>query len=80
MNELYRRFAAQHPDTVKIVNLARIVCPAGPPCPQRIDGVRLRPRDGRHFHDDGPAWVSERVLDAVLEAFGAAPTVEKAAS
>jgi peptidoglycan/LPS O-acetylase OafA/YrhL len=73
LNVLLREFAAQHADTVKVVDLSRIVCPPGPPCPEYVDGVRLRPRDGGHFHDDGPAWVAPRLFDAVLAAFRSAP-------
>ena len=69
LNTLFRTFAADNPDTVKVVHLARIVCPTGPPCPEFIDGVRLRPRDGGHFLDGGPAWVAPRLLDAILRQF-----------
>ena len=31
-----------------LVDLAKQVCPNGPPCPEDVDGLRLRP-DGRHF-------------------------------
>ena len=80
MNKLYRQFAAEHPDTVKVVDLARIVCPNGPPCPAIVDGVRLRPRDGAHFEADGPAWVSDQLFDAVVDAFAGAPAGEDAPS
>jgi len=68
LNSLFRRFAAQHPDSVSVVDLAAIVCRSGPPCPEYVDGLRLRPRDGGHYEGDGPEWVSPRLLDAVLEA------------
>ncbi|MEX0663209.1 MAG: acyltransferase family protein [Acidimicrobiia bacterium] len=71
LNRLFRQFAAEHADTVKIVDLAEIVCPGGAPCPEFVHGVSLRPRDGRHFEGAGPAWVSKRLIDAVLEEFGA---------
>jgi hypothetical protein len=74
LNAMFRDIASEHPDTVKVVDLARIVCPGGAPCPEFVDGVRLRPRDGGHYHDDGPAWVAPRLIDAVLEAFGATPS------
>jgi hypothetical protein len=74
LNKLFRQFAAEHADTVKVVDLAEIVCPGGAPCPEVVGGVKLRPRDGRHFEGDGPAWVSKRLLDALLEAFGAPAT------
>ena len=68
LNRLFERFAAEHPDTVTVVDLASIVCPSGPPCPEEVEGVRLRPRDGGHYEGDGPAWVAPRLLDAVTQA------------
>jgi lysophospholipase L1-like esterase len=65
LNSLFRQFAAANPQTVRVVDLARIVCPTGAPCPEHVDGVRLRPRDGVHFEGDGPAWVAPRLLDAI---------------
>ena len=61
---LLRRYAAEHPDTTLLVDLAHIVCPANP-CPPTIDGVTLRPTDGRHYGDAGAAWVAPRLLDAL---------------
>ncbi|MEX2255400.1 MAG: acyltransferase family protein [Acidimicrobiia bacterium] len=71
LNDLYRQFAARHPDTVSVVDLASIVCPSGPPCPEYVDGIRLRPRDGGHYEGDGPEWVAPRLLDAVERAVAA---------
>ena len=68
LNQLYKTFAAQHPESVTVVDLAAIVCPSGPPCPEFVDGVRLRPRDGGHYEGDGPAWVAPRLLNAVSAA------------
>jgi len=65
LNTLMRRFAAQHPDSVQVADLARIVCPRGSPCPEFVDDVRLRPTDGAHYTGDGPAWVAPRLLDAI---------------
>jgi peptidoglycan/LPS O-acetylase OafA/YrhL len=48
LDRIQRRFAARHPDSVVLVDLARRVCPGGAPCPEEVRGVRLRP-DGRHF-------------------------------
>jgi hypothetical protein len=45
---LDRTFAARHRGQVTLVDLAHRVCPAGPPCPETVDGIRMRP-DGRHF-------------------------------
>ncbi len=48
LDSIERRFAARHPGTVTLVDLATRVCPGGPPCPEIVDGERIRP-DGRHF-------------------------------
>ncbi len=74
LNRLFREFAAEHPDTVSVVDLAEIVCPGGPPCPAEVEGVTLRPRDGGHYEGDGPGWVAPRLLDAITRATTAATT------
>ena len=66
LDALMRTFAAQHTTSVTVVDLAKIICPSGPPCPAVVDGVDLRPNDGGHFAGAGPAWVAPRLLDAVL--------------
>jgi hypothetical protein len=71
LTKLMRTFAAQHPDSVRVADLARIVCPSGSPCPEFVDGVRLRPTDGAHYTGAGPAWVAPRLLDAVTKALSA---------
>jgi hypothetical protein len=48
LDSLDRRFASAHPGKVTLVDLAHRLCPAGPPCPETVDGIRMRP-DGRHF-------------------------------
>jgi SGNH domain (fused to AT3 domains) len=73
LDALFRLFAAQHPESVTVVDLAAIVCPTGPPCAEYVDGVRLRPHDGGHFAGDGPAWVAPRLLDAVMRELQPAP-------
>ena len=74
LNELFADFVAAHPDTVKVVDLASITCPGGPPCPEFVDGVRLRPRDGGHWGPEGAVWTATRLFDAVLAAFQDEPT------
>jgi peptidoglycan/LPS O-acetylase OafA/YrhL len=66
LNSLLGTYAATHANRAFVVDLAGIVCPGGHPCPSSVDGVVLRPKDGRHFHEGGPAWVASRLLDAVL--------------
>ncbi len=48
LQSILERFAARHPGEVTLVDLAKQICPDGPPCPENVDGLRLRP-DGRHF-------------------------------
>jgi peptidoglycan/LPS O-acetylase OafA/YrhL len=74
LNGLFEEFAAEHPETVKVVDLAKIVCPRGAPCPEDVGGVTLRPRDGGHYEGDGPGWVAPRLLDAVVRASAATAT------
>jgi len=64
LGSLYRSYVAARPG-VELVDLASIVCPGGPPCPEYVDGVRLRPTDGIHFQQDGAAWVAPRLYDAL---------------
>ena len=65
LNNLIRVFARDHPGQVYVADLARIACPAGPPCPVAMDGVVLRAKDGGHFDGGGPAWVAPRLLDEI---------------
>jgi len=66
LNELYRQYAREHPQTVSVIDFARVVCPGGAPCPRTVDGVDLRPHDGLHFTPDSARWAAPRLLDAVL--------------
>ena len=66
LNDLIRLSARDHPGQVYVADLARIVCPTGPPCPTDIDGVVLRAPDGGHFDGWGPAWVAPRLLDEIV--------------
>src|SRR5262249_15078911 len=48
LNAIDRAFAVQHPGDVIVEDLASRLCPNGPPCPEQVNGLRMRP-DGRHF-------------------------------
>ncbi|MDQ1481068.1 MAG: hypothetical protein QOI44_1929 [Actinomycetota bacterium] len=48
LNRILARFATRNARVVTLVDLAQQVCPTGAPCPEHVDGLRLRP-DGRHF-------------------------------
>jgi hypothetical protein len=68
LNQLLLKFAARHPGDVTLVDLADDVCPGGPPCPEKVDGVVLRPFDGGHFSPAGSVWASEKLLPALEQA------------
>jgi SGNH domain (fused to AT3 domains) len=68
VNDLVRRFAAEHTDNVRVVDLSAIVCPGGYPCPTMIDGVLLRPGGG-HYTPESSVWVAQRLVPEVLAAF-----------
>jgi len=67
LNNIQRRFAAQHRDKVVLVDLASRVCPGGPPCPAEVDGIRLRP-DGRHFTPEAAAIEAHWLLPKLVRA------------
>lgn len=77
LNALLREYARQHADRVTVVDLGEIVCPAGPPCPAEIGGVRPRPIDGNHFDGPGAAWVGLQLFARLL---GAAPVTDPPAA
>ena len=60
LNELLAEYAAAHPADTRTLDLASIVCPGGPPCPEKVDGVRLRPNDGGHYDEAGAEWLAPR--------------------
>ena len=60
--QLLSDFAHAHPDTTAFIDLAKYLCPDGTPCPEEIDGIRPRPKDGRHFDDEGALWLAFQVI------------------
>jgi peptidoglycan/LPS O-acetylase OafA/YrhL len=64
LNALLRRFQARHRDDVTLVDLATKLCPAGPPCPEKVDGLHARP-DGRHFTPTAATWAARYILTQV---------------
>jgi hypothetical protein len=56
MRDLYTRWAARHRDKVDVVDVAPLVCPAGPPCGP-VNGVDFRP-DTTHYDDPGGVQVA----------------------
>jgi hypothetical protein len=65
LDSLDRRFAAAHPGQVTLVDLAHRLCPAGPPCPETVDGIRMRP-DGRHFTPAAAAIEARWLLPQIV--------------
>ncbi len=65
LDHIDRLFAARHPGRVTIVDLAHRLCPKGPPCPETVDGMRMRP-DGRHFTPAAAAYEANWLLPQVV--------------
>lgn len=65
-----RTFAQQHPGVITLLDLAHQLCPKGPPCPETVDGIRMRP-DGRHFTPTAAAiqarWLMPQIVATVAE-------------
>ncbi|MGH8985153.1 MAG: acyltransferase family protein, partial [Acidimicrobiia bacterium] len=74
LNGLLAEYAADHPETTELFDLAAIVCPDGPPCPAEVAGVRPRPRDGIHYEGDGVTWVADQLVPKLLEHGSPEPT------
>ena len=64
LDALLRRFQARHPGTVTLVDLATQLCPTGPPCPAKVDGIHARP-DGRHFTPTAATWAARYILTQI---------------
>jgi hypothetical protein len=65
LDAIDRRFAAAHPGVVTLVDLAHRICPDGPPCPQEVGGVRMRP-DGRHFSPRAASIAAQWLLPRIV--------------
>ena len=74
LNTLLGEYAADHPETTELFDLAETVCPDGPPCAAEVAGVRPRPRDGIHYEGDGATWVAGQVVPRLLEYGTLTPT------
>jgi hypothetical protein len=69
LHNIDARFAERHRGTVTIVDLANQICPNGPPCPEYVDGLRMRP-DGRHFTPTAAAVESQWLLPQIVAVVG----------
>ncbi|HUS82766.1 MAG TPA: acyltransferase family protein [Dehalococcoidia bacterium] len=67
LDALYRQFAEQHPDKVRLIDLNAFACPKGTYTDLVVDGVRLR-EDGTHFTPESSyivaRWLVPRITDA----------------
>ena len=54
-------------DALSLIDLNPIVCPGGPPCPQQIDELTIRP-DGGHYSEAAAAWLVDRLLPDLVDA------------
>jgi hypothetical protein len=74
---LFRSWAARRHGRVTVVDPAPLLCPSGPPCPQVVDGVRLR-TDSVHYSPEGARRVTAKILEdatALRTLHGPAPSV-----
>nr|WP_281390587.1 SGNH hydrolase domain-containing protein [Sphaerisporangium rubeum] len=65
LRRLYTTWAGRHLGDVTIMDLGHEVCPAGPPCPNRVGGERIR-EDEVHFSPSGAAMVAPRIIAMAL--------------
>lgn len=71
LNEIFRQVAAEHPDTVRLVDLGAYLCPPDAErCTEKIDGVLIRD-DGIHYGEHGAKvvanWLAPRLREIALE-------------
>jgi hypothetical protein len=75
LRELQRRFADQHPNDTRAVDLQQVLCPAGA-CPKRMPDGHDYLVDWLHWSDEGARAVAPTVGTAIRQALAApvAPT------
>jgi peptidoglycan/LPS O-acetylase OafA/YrhL len=61
-------FARRHPTGARLVDVAKKLCPDGPPCSADVDGVQPRKLDGAHFDPAGSVWLARWMLPQILAA------------
>jgi hypothetical protein len=59
-------FVARHEPQAELVDVARKICPDGPPCPAEVEGVEPRKLDGAHFDPAGSVWLARWMLPEIL--------------
>lgn len=58
---LFRAWAARHPGRVTVVDVGSVICPAGPPCSQFVNGVQLR-TDHVHYTAEGTRRAISKIM------------------
>ena len=70
LNDVYRRFAAAHPDEVTLIDLNHFACPEDHFTDVVINGVKMRD-DGLHFSPQGSTivanWLAPQLVQIVRE-------------
>jgi peptidoglycan/LPS O-acetylase OafA/YrhL len=66
MRRLYTQWAARHPHQVTLTDFSSYVCPAGPPCPTVVGGIRLR-EDGVHYSKQGARLVAAQMTSPIVD-------------
>lgn len=57
--------ATSRSEALSLVDLTPIVCPGGPPCPETIERLTLRP-DGGHYSETAAVWLTAQLTDTLL--------------
>jgi hypothetical protein len=68
MDAALEALVERHRPRAELVDLARKLCPDGPPCPADVDGVEPRKLDGPHFDPAGSVWLARWMLPQILAA------------
>ena len=71
LDQLLQGFARRDARTTSVIDLDPIVCPGGPPCPDVVNGITLRP-DGTHFEADGARYVADRIMPLLQDSLATA--------
>ena len=64
----YRLRGSSDEQTSAVIDVAKKVCPNGPPCPAHVDGVEPRKLDGAHFDPASSVWLARWMLPRILSA------------
>jgi peptidoglycan/LPS O-acetylase OafA/YrhL len=70
--DLYKEFAATHPDDVVVVDLASRLCPGGV-CREHVRGFATQQVDSVHFTPRNAAWTARWLWPSILDVLGPAP-------